>query len=190
MNVSRVNDLLRINSYYKYCCSGCANKVLADFPATFNVKDVQNDWYNVWESNKYFNTKDTKKEAVSMILPPPNITGVLHLGHALTVAIQDTLARWYRMKGHPVIWIPGLDHAGIATQTVVEKHLAKVKDVTKSDLGKEQFISSVWDWKNQKENFIRDQLKALGATLDWSKEYFTMKPRGRRCRSSYNLTRT
>ncbi|KOC61527.1 Valine--tRNA ligase [Habropoda laboriosa] len=109
-----------------------------------------------------------------MLLPPPNITGTLHLGHALTVTIQDVLARWYRMKGHPVIWIPGFDHAGIATQMMVEKYLSKAKGVKRSDIGREQFLSLVWQWKNEKQNTIKSQLKALGASLDWSKEYFTM----------------
>ncbi|XP_026299462.1 valine--tRNA ligase, mitochondrial isoform X2 [Apis mellifera] len=109
-----------------------------------------------------------------MLLPPPNITGTLHLGHALTVTIQDILARWYRMKGHSVVWIPGFDHAGIATQTMVEKYLFKTKGINKSDIGKDEFLSYIWQWKNEKENIIKSQLKALGASLDWSKEYFTM----------------
>ncbi|XP_043585481.1 valine--tRNA ligase, mitochondrial-like [Bombus pyrosoma] len=109
-----------------------------------------------------------------MLLSPPNITGTLHLGHALTVTIQDILARWYRMKGHSVIWIPGFDHAGIATQMMIEKYLFKVKGISKSDVGKEQFLSFIWQWKNKKQNNIKSQLEALGASLDWSKEYFTM----------------
>ncbi|XP_031828314.1 valyl-tRNA synthetase, mitochondrial isoform X2 [Nomia melanderi] len=109
-----------------------------------------------------------------MLLPPPNITGTLHLGHALTIIIQDILARWYRMMGHPVIWIPGFDHAGIATQMMIEKYLLGTKNVTRSEIGKEQFLSDIWEWKNQKEIGIRNQLKALGASLDWSREYFTM----------------
>nr|XP_033328295.1 valine--tRNA ligase isoform X2 [Megalopta genalis]XP_033328296.1 valine--tRNA ligase isoform X2 [Megalopta genalis]XP_033328297.1 valine--tRNA ligase isoform X2 [Megalopta genalis] len=174
MNVLRFNSCLRNKSYYKPCCSRFSTQFLSDFPTTFNPKIFKHDWYNTWEKNQYFTVKSTEDNAFRMLLPPPNITGTLHLGHALTVTIQDILARWYRMKGHPTLWIPGLDHAGIATQMMIEKHLCKTKSILKSEIGKEQFLSVVWDWKGQKESGIKNQLKALGASLDWSKEYFTM----------------
>ncbi|XP_054013458.1 valine--tRNA ligase-like [Hylaeus anthracinus] len=174
MIIVRLNSLLRSKSYCKYCYNGCRTQSISDFPATFKSKDAEDKWYSVWEKNGYFAMKGSEKDAFKMVLPPPNITGTLHIGHALTVTIQDVLARWYRMKGHPVMWIPGLDHAGIATQMMIEKYLWKTKGVTKSDIGKEQFLSIIWEWKNQKEDTIKSQLKALGASLDWSKEYFTM----------------
>ncbi|XP_043248417.1 valine--tRNA ligase, mitochondrial-like [Colletes gigas] len=174
MNIVRRSDRLRINFYCKYCYYTILTKHVSDYPPVFQSKDVENGWYDVWEKNKYFTVKPSDKETLKMLLPPPNITGTLHLGHALTVTIQDILARWYRMKGHPVVWIPGLDHAGIATQLIIEKHLSKTKGIVKSDIEKEQFLSYIWEWKDQKENEIKSQLKALGASVDWSKEYFTM----------------
>ncbi|XP_076169430.1 valine--tRNA ligase-like isoform X3 [Ptiloglossa arizonensis] len=175
MNIIRLNSLLCKNfCYSKYCCKEYSTKCLSDFPTIYKCEDVESTWYNVWEKNKYFAIKDSEKKAFKMLLPPPNITGTLHLGHALTVTIQDVLARWYRMKDCPVIWIPGLDHAGIATQMVIEKYLSKTKNVTKFNIGKEEYLSFIWKWKNQKETEIKSQLKALGASLDWSKEYFTM----------------
>ncbi|XP_029166045.1 valine--tRNA ligase, mitochondrial-like isoform X2 [Nylanderia fulva] len=118
--------------------------------------------------------EEEKKESFSMVLPPPNITGVLHLGHALTVTIQDVLARWHRMKGHPVLWIPGLDHAGIATQAVVERMLQRTQNITRHDMGRAEFSQFLWQWKMEKATIINQQLKALGATLDWNREYFTI----------------
>ncbi|XP_033183416.2 valyl-tRNA synthetase, mitochondrial isoform X1 [Bombus vancouverensis nearcticus] len=174
MKVIQCNTSLRFKSYNKYCCNKFSTQQLSDFPKTFNSKKIEHEWYQIWKDNNHFTIKNNEKAALKMLLPPPNITGTLHLGHALTVTIQDILARWYRMKGHPVIWIPGFDHAGIATQMMIEKYLFKVKGISKSDVGKEQFLSFVWQWKNEKQNNIKSQLEALGASLDWSKEYFTM----------------
>ncbi|XP_071563065.1 valine--tRNA ligase, mitochondrial isoform X1 [Temnothorax nylanderi] len=163
------------------------SKRLTDFPATFKPKDVEKGWYDIWQCNKYFassritkrtnnNAQEEKeaKESFSMVLPPPNITGILHLGHALTVTIQDVLARWHRMKGHPVLWIPGLDHAGIATQAVVERTLRHTRKITRHDVGRAEFTRLIWQWKTEKAAIIKEQLKALGATLDWDREYFTI----------------
>ncbi|XP_012165148.2 valine--tRNA ligase isoform X1 [Bombus terrestris] len=174
MKIIQCNTSLHVKSYYKYCCNKFSTQQLSDFPKTFNSKKSEHEWYQIWKDNNHFTIKNNEKAALKMLLPPPNITGTLHLGHALTVTIQDILARWYRMKGHPVIWIPGFDHAGIATQMMIEKYLFKVKGISKSDIGKEQFLSFVWQWKNEKQNNIKSQLEALGASLDWSKEYFTM----------------
>ncbi|XP_050590531.1 valine--tRNA ligase isoform X1 [Bombus affinis] len=174
MKVIQCNTSLHVKSYYKYCCNKFSTQQLSDFPKTFNSKKSEHEWYQIWKDNNHFTIKNNEKAALKMLLPPPNITGTLHLGHALTVTIQDILARWYRMKGHPVIWIPGFDHAGIATQMMIEKYLFKVKGISKSDIGKEQFLSFIWQWKNEKQNNIKSQLEALGASLDWSKEYFTM----------------
>ncbi|XP_026675476.1 valine--tRNA ligase-like isoform X2 [Ceratina calcarata] len=174
MTIIRFNNSRRFVCYYKHCHNQFSTQSLSDFPKSCNVKEIENEWYEIWERNNYFSVKNVEKTAMKMLLPPPNITGALHLGHAMTVIIQDVLARWYRMKGHPVVWIPGFDHAGIATQMIVEKHLLKTKGVKRSDIGPEEFVSFVSQWKNEKENMIRSQLKALGASLDWSREYFTM----------------
>ncbi|XP_011499758.1 PREDICTED: valine--tRNA ligase, mitochondrial-like [Ceratosolen solmsi marchali] len=146
---------------------------LNDFPSCYNASDTEQGWYEVWEKNKFFQPQNTN-EIYRMILPPPNVTGTLHLGHALTVTVQDILARWYRMKGFPVIWVPGFDHAGIATQAVVEKYLSKTKNIKRNSLTRTEFHTIVNDWKNNKSKKIKNQLKELGASVDWSREYFTM----------------
>ncbi|XP_017753133.1 PREDICTED: valine--tRNA ligase [Eufriesea mexicana] len=174
MKTVQFNSLPRFNCCYKYSYNKFTTQQLSDFPKTYNSKEIEHKWYQIWEKNNYFAVKNDKEATLKMLLPPPNVTGTLHLGHALTVTIQDILARWYRMNGHSVIWIPGFDHAGIATQMMVEKHLLKTKAINKSDIGKEQFLSYVWQWRNEMQNSIRTQLKALGASLDWSREYFTM----------------
>ncbi|XP_018347132.1 PREDICTED: valine--tRNA ligase, mitochondrial-like isoform X1 [Trachymyrmex septentrionalis] len=186
------HPFLHVNFCYqtlRYCTSTatatelCNYKRLADFPAIFKPKDVENGWYDTWQRNKYFassrttnSTQEEKetKEPFSMVLPPPNITGILHLGHALTVIIQDVLARWHRMKGHPVLWIPGLDHAGIATQAIVERTLQHTRNITRYDMGRDEFTQLIWQWKAEKAAVIKQQLKTLGATLDWDREYFTI----------------
>ncbi|KAL7298208.1 hypothetical protein TKK_0009203 [Trichogramma kaykai] len=150
------------------------NPRLNDFPETYQPNDCRKGWYEVWEKNQYFRQNKDASKTFRMILPPPNITGSLHLGHALTTTVQDILARWHRMKGASVVWIPGLDHAGIATQAVVEKYLYKTKNIKRSDMKKSDFIDTINKWKNEKSQIIEDQLKTLGASLDWSREYFTM----------------
>ncbi|KAI9481191.1 MAG: tRNA synthetases class I-domain-containing protein [Benjaminiella poitrasii] len=116
----------------------------------------------------------SSKLPFTMITPPPNVTGSLHIGHALTFSIQDALVRWRRMQGHDVQWIPGTDHAGIGTQSVVEKRLMKERGITRHDLGRKQFIKEVWDWKENYGNRILHQMRRLGASLDWNSEFFTM----------------
>ncbi|XP_075229327.1 valine--tRNA ligase-like isoform X2 [Lycorma delicatula] len=151
----------------------------SSFPTIYNSNEVESKWYEYWEKNNFFKpdiNKGTsgKDDRFSIVLPPPNVTGTLHLGHALTITVQDILARWHRMKGSEVIWVPSLDHAGIATQVVVERHLMKQKNQTRNEIGKEQFLNEVWKWKNEKGDTINEQLRTLGASLDWSKESFTM----------------
>src|SRR5690606_32886483 len=106
--------------------------------------------------------------------PPPNVTGSLHLGHALTNSIEDTLTRWHRMRGDVTLWVPGTDHAGIATQSVVEKKLKRDEGLTRHALGRDEFINRVWQWKEQYGNRITSQIRHLGASVDWSREAFTM----------------
>ncbi|KAK0093743.1 hypothetical protein PV326_012765 [Microctonus aethiopoides] len=173
MNVNKLNKSRRIIKLYRNYCRKLNEERIADFPSTYTSKGVVHYWNDVWENQQLFSSN---KEIISlkMILPPPNVTGVLHLGHALTVTIQDILARWHRMKGDSVLWVPGLDHAGIATQAAVEKYLLATKNTTRHDIGREEFLGYVEQWKNEKGNKINDQLRSLGASLDWSKEYFTM----------------
>lgn len=110
-----------------------------------------------------------------MVMPPPNVTGKLHMGHAMFVTLQDIMARFHRMQGRPVLWIPGTDHAGIATQMVVERQLAE-GGISKQDLGRDAFVERVWGWKEEKGGEILNQLRRLGASCDWSREAFTLSP--------------
>ncbi len=127
-----------------------------------------------WEKNRLFKPKDKKnKKRFSMVIPPPNVTGRLHMGHALNNSLQDVLARFYRMKGYETLWQPGTDHAGIATQAVVEKNLEKL-GTSKNNLGRDKFIKKVWEWKEESGGIIIDQLKKLGCSCDWSRTRFTM----------------
>ena len=130
--------------------------------------------YDFWENKKLFsplNTKNNKK--FSIVIPPPNVTGRLHMGHALNNSLQDVLIRFYRMNGYETLWQPGTDHAGIATQAVVEKNLSK-EGINKNDLGREKFIEKVWEWKAESGDLIINQLKKLGCSCDWSRSRFTM----------------
>ena len=130
--------------------------------------------YNYWEKNNLFkpNLKKSKK-TFSIVIPPPNITGKLHMGHALNNSLQDVLIRYYRMNGYETLWQPGTDHAGIATQAIVEKNLAK-ENINKNDIGREKFIEKVWEWKTESGGLILEQLKKLGCSCDWSRSRFTM----------------
>uniref|UniRef100_A0A1B0D104 Valine--tRNA ligase n=1 Tax=Phlebotomus papatasi TaxID=29031 RepID=A0A1B0D104_PHLPP len=121
--------------------------------------------------------KPNPKGTFSIVIPPPNVTGSLHLGHALTNAIEDAITRWYRMKGRTTLWVPGCDHAGIATQVVVEKKLWREQQLTRHDIGREAFIEKIWAWRNEKGDRIYDQLKRLGSSPDWSRVAFTMDPK-------------
>jgi valyl-tRNA synthetase len=118
-----------------------------------------------------------------MVIPPPNVTGTLHLGHALTGSIEDCIIRWRRMRGENVLWVPGTDHAGIATQVVVEKKLNRERKQNRHDLGREAFLKEVWSWKNANGTRIYDQIRRMGASVDWTREAFTMDDvRIHRCR--------
>ncbi|KAI5074649.1 hypothetical protein GOP47_0010610 [Adiantum capillus-veneris] len=150
----------------------------SDMPNTYDPGSAEALWYLAWEDYGYFfAAPDDRRPPFVMVLPPPNVTGVLHIGHALTAAIQDTLARWRRMSGFNVLWLPGLDHAGIATQVVVEKKLMREKGVTKHDLGRERFVQEVWNWVERYGGTICHQLRQLGCSLDWSRQCFTMDER-------------
>jgi valyl-tRNA synthetase len=136
--------------------------------------DVEAKWYSLWEQKGYFRAdRDSDKPRYSIVLPPPNVTGSLHMGHALNITLHDILVRWKRMKGFDVLWLPGTDHAGIATQNVVEKQLA-TQGLHRTDLGREKFEATVWDWKEQAENNILTQIRRLGCSTDWSRKRFTL----------------
>ena len=141
---------------------------------SFEPKTTEEKWYKIWEEGGYFKADETDtKPPYSIVIPPPNVTGNLHMGHALNNTIQDILVRWQRMSGKSVLWMPGMDHAGIATQNVVEK-LLRTKGITKNELGREKFEQQVWDWKAHSGGQIKDQLKRLGCSLDWPRERFTL----------------
>ncbi|HET6371444.1 MAG TPA: class I tRNA ligase family protein, partial [Nitrospiria bacterium] len=141
---------------------------------TYDPKSVEERWVRSWLEKGYFHVDPlSSKPAFSMVIPPPNITGSLHLGHALNNTLQDILARWKRMSGFDTLWIPGTDHAGIATQNVVERQLAN-EGIDRHQLGREEFIKRVWKWKKTSGGTILKQLQHLGASCDWSHERFTM----------------
>ncbi|AVX21486.1 valyl-tRNA synthetase [Carboxydocella sporoproducens DSM 16521] len=143
-------------------------------PTTYNPQEVESKWYSRWEEKGYFHAEvDKNKEPFSIVMPPPNVTGALHMGHALDNTMQDILIRWKRMQGYNTLWMPGTDHAGIATQAKVEEQLAK-EGLSKYDLGREKFLERVWDWKNTYGDRITKQLRRLGASCDWQRERFTM----------------
>ena len=147
---------------------------MSELPTQFNPSQIESELYQKWLSAGYFTANaDSGKEPFSIVIPPPNVTGSLHIGHALDHSIQDLLSRMKRMKGFEVLWLPGMDHAGIATQNVVEKQLAAT-GVSRHDLGREEFVKRVWKWKEESGGAILGQMKRLGDSVDWSRERFTM----------------
>ncbi|MDR3238060.1 MAG: valine--tRNA ligase, partial [Spirochaetia bacterium] len=145
-----------------------------ELAATFEPREAEDKWYAFWESNGYFHADENDtKEPFCIVIPPPNVTGSLHMGHALNNTLQDIIARWQRMKGKSVLWMPGMDHAGIATQNVVER-LIRAEGLSKEDLGREKFQERVWQWKEKSGGQIKGQLKRLGSSLDWPRERFTL----------------
>jgi len=140
----------------------------------YEPRQVEEKWYRAWEQRGYFRADEkSSKPHYSIVIPPPNVTGVLHMGHALNNTLQDVLCRWKRMTGHEVLWMPGTDHAGIATQNVVEKQLA-AEGKDRHQLGREGFVARVWQWREESGGQIINQLKRLGASCDWERERFTM----------------
>jgi valyl-tRNA synthetase len=156
---------------------------MAEIPKAYEPQAVEDKWYQYWLDQKCFTANARSvKPAYSIVIPPPNVTGVLTLGHVLNNTLQDILARHARMKGHEVLWLPGIDHAGIATQAVVEKSLRKEGVMRhREDIGREKFLEKVWQWKERHGGIIIEQLKKLGASCDWTRERFTMDPAYSRC---------
>ena len=138
----------------------------------YDAKAAEAKWYPIWEKNGYFHQEPDGREPYSVVIPPPNVTGILHMGHALNQTIQDILVRWRRMQGRNTLWLPGTDHAGIATQNVVEKALKK-EGKRRQDLGREKFLERVWEWKKQYGGTIVHQQRMLGNSTDWLRERFT-----------------
>lgn len=175
-------------SYVRPIARGEKKDVSSDpMPESYSPQYVEAVWYEWWMKQGFFKPEYTApggniltpnpKGRFVMVIPPPNVTGVLHLGHALTNAIEDCLTRWHRMCGRTTLWNPGCDHAGIATQIVVEKKLWSEKKITRHELGREKFVQEVWKWKNEKGDFIYEQLKKLGVSVDWDRATFTMDPK-------------
>ncbi|MCD4830131.1 MAG: valine--tRNA ligase [Candidatus Cloacimonetes bacterium] len=147
---------------------------LNEIPKTYSSQDIEGKWYRRWNQSGCFSpTIDPKKKPFTLLIPPPNVTGILHMGHVLNNTLQDVAVRYHRMTGRPTLWLPGVDHAGIATQNVVEKELAK-EGKTRHDLGREELVAKIWRWKEEKGGRIIEQLKQLGCSCDWSRERFTM----------------
>ncbi len=146
-----------------------------EMPKAYEPSDVEKKWYPVWENRKYFHGVPNKdKKPYSIVIPPPNVTGILTLGHVLNNTLQDILARYQRMRGYEVCWFPGTDHAGIATEARVEKYLRKEENTGRDQLGREEFIKRVWQWREEYGGTIIRQLRTLGSSCDWERERFTM----------------
>ncbi len=147
---------------------------MKELPKIYDPKSVEPGIYKLWMDGNYFHAqRDPEKKPFTIVIPPPNVTGQLHLGHAFDETLQDVLIRYKRMSGYSALWLPGCDHAGIATQIKVEENLRK-DGLTRFDLGREKFLEKVWDWKNQYGNRIVEQLKTLGSSCDWERQRFTM----------------
>ena len=141
---------------------------------SYDFSDVEEKWLQTWEEQHCFEAEMRDgTPSFSIVIPPPNVTGVLHVGHALNNTLQDILTRYHRMCGANTLWLPGTDHAGIATQNVVERQLSE-EGMSRHDLGREKFIERVWEWRTDKGGTIINQLKKLGCSCDWSRERFTM----------------
>lgn len=170
--ISLLNFLLRDKMNDK---EGRLFAVTNELPKTYDPSATEEKLYQKWEQNGYFNAEiDEKKKPFTIVIPPPNVTGQLHMGHAFDETLQDILIRTKRMQGYSALWMPGTDHAGIATQIKVEENLRNEEGLTRYDLGREKFLERVWEWKNQYGNRIIQQLKKLGSSCDWRRERFTM----------------
>src|SRR6267378_843377 len=150
---------------------------MSEISKAYEPQSVEDKWYEFWLKQGCF-TADEKsaKPPFSIVIPPPNVTGILHLGHVLNTTIQDILARKARMEGKEVLWLPGTDHAGIATQMMVERKIKKEEKTTRFELGRDKFLERVWEWKEKHGGIIIEQLKKLGCSCDWTRERFTMDP--------------
>jgi valyl-tRNA synthetase len=147
-----------------------------ELPKQYDPKAAQERWLQFWTEGGYFHTRPDNREPFAIVIPPPNVTGALHLGHALNNTLQDVLIRWRRMQGFNALWVPGTDHAGIATQAVVERRVREEEGKTRHDLGREELVRRIWQWKDQYESRILSQLRELGCSCDWERTRFTLDP--------------
>ena len=151
--------------------------LIDELPKQYDHLAAQQKWYPYWEQQGYFHAEpDSEREPYTIVIPPPNVTGALHLGHALNNTLQDILIRFKRMQGYNTLWMPGTDHAGIATQAVVERRLREEEGKTRHDLGREALVERIWQWKEQYETRILEQLKQMGCSCDWQRTRFTLDP--------------
>ena len=144
-----------------------------NIPKTYNPTEIENKWYEHWLEKKYFNSSPDEREPYTIVIPPPNVTGVLHMGHMLNNTLHDVLSRRARMMGFNTCWVPGTDHASIATEAKVVQKLAS-EGIKKSDLTREEFLNHAFEWKEKHGGIILEQLKKLGASCDWDRKKFTM----------------
>src|SRR4051812_30645809 len=150
---------------------------MAERPKNYEPKEIEPRWYAEWMARGYFHGDAAAPKApFAIVIPPPNVTGVLHMGHALGTTIEDIFTRWKRMAAYNAMWLPGTDHAGIATQMVVERELREKEGKTRHDLGREEFIKRIWAWRERTGDRILSQLKIMGHSLDWERLKFTMEP--------------
>src|SRR3954452_5751252 len=154
------------------------SRVMAmELPKQYDPREAQKRWLHFWDEHNYFHSRpEAGREAFCIVIPPPNVTGALHLGHALNNTLQDVLVRWRRMQGYNALWIPGTDHAGIATQAMVERRLREEEKKTRRDLGRDELVRRIWAWKDQYEKRILGQLRELGCSCDWERTRFTLDP--------------
>jgi valyl-tRNA synthetase len=147
-----------------------------ELPKTYDPHSAQERWLQFWEEHGYFHSRPDSREMFSIVIPPPNVTGALHMGHALNNTLQDVLIRFRRMQGYNTLWVPGTDHAGIATQAVVERRIREEEKKTRHDLGRDELVKRIWQWKDQYEKRILGQLRSLGCSCDWQRTRFTLDP--------------
>jgi valyl-tRNA synthetase len=147
-----------------------------ELPKQYDARAAQERWLAFWDQGGYFHSRPDKRDPFTIVIPPPNVTGALHLGHALNNTLQDVLIRFRRMQGYNALWVPGTDHAGIATQAVVEKRLREEEKKSRHDLGREELVHRIWQWKDQYEKRILGQLRQLGCSCDWDRTRFTLDP--------------
>src|SRR5712691_3921352 len=174
-------DKIRINSHLCSSVFICGQVILRNFkmatelPKQYDPKEAQQKWLTFWTERGYFHSRpDPNRTPYTIVIPPPNVTGALHMGHALNNTLQDVLIRWRRMQGYNAEWMPGTDHAGIATQAVVERLVFAQEKKTRRDLGREELVKRIWAWKDQYEARILGQLRQLGCSCDWQRTRFTM----------------
>ena len=147
---------------------------MTDIPSAYSPHEIEKKWYTFWLNKGYFRAADkSDRPSYSIVIPPPNITGNLHVGHTLNNSLQDALIRWRKLQGYNTLWMPGVDHAGIGTEIIMERKLAET-GTSRDALGREKFTERMWNWKAETHSTIREQLGQLGCACDWARERFTM----------------